>query len=57
MSDRVFLFDTTLRDGEQALQASLNVREKLQIALALEQLGIDILEVGFPISSRGDFES
>ena len=57
MSDRVFLFDTTLRDGEQALQASLNVREKLQIALALEQLGIDIMEVGFPISSRGDFES
>ena len=57
MSDRVFLFDTTLRDGEQALQASLSVKEKLQIALALEHLGIDIMEVGFPISSQGDFES
>lgn len=57
MSERVFIFDTTLRDGEQALAASLTVKEKLQIALALERLGVDIMEVGFPISSPGDFES
>lgn len=57
MSNQVMLFDTTLRDGEQALRASLTVKEKLQIALALERLGIDIMEVGFPISSPGDFES
>lgn len=55
--DRVFIFDTTLRDGEQALKASLTVKEKLQIALALERLGVDIMEVGFPVSSAGDFES
>lgn len=57
MSDQVIIFDTTLRDGEQALSASLTVKEKLQIALALERLGVDIMEVGFPISSPGDFES
>ena len=57
MSDRVIIFDTTLRDGEQALPASLTVREKLQIALALERLGVDVMEVGFPVSSPGDFES
>lgn len=57
MSDQVIIFDTTLRDGEQALQASLSVKEKLQIALALERMGIDIMEVGFPVSSPGDFES
>jgi 2-isopropylmalate synthase len=57
MSDQVIIFDTTLRDGEQALQASLSVREKLQIALALERMGVDIMEVGFPVSSPGDFES
>lgn len=57
MSDRVFIFDTTLRDGEQALAASLTVKEKLQIAMALERLGVDIMEVGFPVSSPGDFES
>jgi len=57
MSDQVIIFDTTLRDGEQALSASLTVREKLQIALALERLGVDVMEVGFPISSPGDFES
>ncbi|MFQ3289131.1 MAG: 2-isopropylmalate synthase [Alteromonadaceae bacterium] len=55
--DRVIIFDTTLRDGEQALNASLSVREKLQIAQALERLGVDIMEVGFPVSSPGDFES
>ena len=57
MSNQVLLFDTTLRDGEQALAASLTVREKLQIALALERLGVDIIEAGFPVSSPGDFES
>ncbi|MBR9729136.1 2-isopropylmalate synthase [Shewanella intestini] len=57
MSDSVIIFDTTLRDGEQALAASLSVKEKLQIALALERLGVDVMEVGFPVSSPGDFES
>ncbi|MGV3345396.1 2-isopropylmalate synthase [Enterobacteriaceae bacterium LUAb1] len=57
MSQQVIIFDTTLRDGEQALQASLSVKEKLQIALALERLGVDVMEVGFPVSSPGDFES
>ncbi|BDY06874.1 2-isopropylmalate synthase [Ferrimonas sp. YFM] len=57
MSERVILFDTTLRDGEQALAASLSVNEKLQIARALERMGIDIIEAGFPVSSPGDFES
>lgn len=57
MTDQVIIFDTTLRDGEQALAASLTVNEKLQIALALEKLGVDIMEVGFPVSSPGDFES
>ncbi|OBX06696.1 2-isopropylmalate synthase [Gallibacterium salpingitidis] len=57
MSNRVIIFDTTLRDGEQALKASLTVKEKLQIALALERLGVDVMEVGFPVSSEGDFKS
>lgn len=57
MANQVKIFDTTLRDGEQALPASLTVREKLQIALALERLGVDIIEAGFPVSSPGDFES
>ncbi|MCG9697786.1 2-isopropylmalate synthase [Shewanella sp. Isolate11] len=57
MSNRVIIFDTTLRDGEQALAASLTVKEKLQIALSLERLGVDVMEVGFPVSSPGDFES
>ncbi|EKO3675458.1 2-isopropylmalate synthase [Vibrio metschnikovii] len=57
MSDQVIIFDTTLRDGEQALSASLTVKEKLQIAYALERLGVDIIEAGFPVSSPGDFDS
>ncbi len=57
MSDHVKIFDTTLRDGEQALPASLTVKEKLQIALAIERLGVDIIEAGFPVSSPGDFDS
>lgn len=55
--NRVIIFDTTLRDGEQALQQSLNERQKLQIALMLEQLGVDVIEAGFPVSSPGDFSS
>lgn len=51
MSDNVIIFDTTLRDGEQALQASLSVKEKLQIAFQLERMGVDIIEAGFPVSS------
>ncbi|CAL4044104.1 2-isopropylmalate synthase [Buchnera aphidicola] len=57
MTEQIIIFDTTLRDGEQALQVSLNVEEKLKIALILEEMGIDIIEAGFPISSPGDFQS
>ena len=56
-NNRIIIFDTTLRDGEQALPQSLSARQKLQIALALEELGVDVLEAGFPISSKGDFDS
>ena len=56
-NNKVIIFDTTLRDGEQALNASLSVHEKLQIAHAIERLGVDIMEVGFPVSSPGDFQS
>ena len=55
--DRVIIFDTTLRDGEQAAGGTLNVREKLEIARQLEKLGVDVIEAGFPISSPGDFEA
>ena len=55
--NRVLIFDTTLRDGEQAPGASMNQKEKLEIAYALERLGVDIIEAGFPIASPGDFES
>lgn len=57
MSDRVFIFDTTLRDGEQSPGVHLNVSEKLEIGRALVALGVDVIEAGFPISSPGDFES
>lgn len=57
MDNQVKIFDTTLRDGEQALPANLTVKDKLQIALALERLGVDIIEAGFPVSSPGDFQS
>ena len=57
MTDRVIIFDTTLRDGEQALKASLTVKEKLQIALALERLGVECDGSRFPGSSQGEFES
>jgi 2-isopropylmalate synthase len=55
--DRVIIFDTTLRDGEQAAGGSLNPGEKLELAKHLEQLGVDVIEAGFPISSPGDFEA
>jgi 2-isopropylmalate synthase len=55
--DRVFIFDTTLRDGEQAPGFSMNPGEKLRFAKQLERLGVDIIEAGFPIASEGDFES
>ncbi len=54
---RLIIFDTTLRDGEQSPGASLNLQEKLEIAHALEQLGVDVIEAGFPITSPGDFEA
>jgi 2-isopropylmalate synthase len=57
MSDKVHIFDTTLRDGEQVPGCQLNTREKIEVALALEELGVDIIEAGFPISSPGDFTS
>lgn len=59
MSERepIIFFDTTLRDGEQALKASLSLEAKLQIAKALDRLGVDYIEAGFPVSSPGDFES
>lgn len=57
MSDRLFIFDTTLRDGEQVPGCQLNTVEKIQVAKALEALGVDIIEAGFPVSSPGDFES
>nr|WP_320057977.1 2-isopropylmalate synthase [uncultured Bacteroides sp.] len=57
MSDRLFIFDTTLRDGEQVPGCQLNTVEKIQVAKALEALGVDVIEAGFPISSPGDFNS
>ena len=55
--NRIYIFDTTLRDGEQVPGCKLNKKEKIELALALESLGVDIIEAGFPISSPGDFES
>ena len=57
MSDRLFIFDTTLRDGEQVPGCQLNTVEKIQVAKALEQLGVDVIEAGFPVSSPGDYHS
>lgn len=57
MSDRVYVFDTTLRDGEQSPGVRLAISEKLEIGRALVELGVDIIEAGFPISSPGDFEA
>ena len=55
--DRVIIFDTTLRDGEQSAGAALNIDEKLEIARQLERLRIDVIEAGFPITSPGDSEA
>ena len=57
MSDRLYIFDTTLRDGEQVPGCQLNTVEKIQVAKALEQLGVDVIEAGFPVSSPGDYHS
>jgi 2-isopropylmalate synthase len=57
IQNRVMVFDTTLRDGEQSPGAALNINEKLEIAHALEEMGVDIIEAGFPISSPGDFRA
>ncbi len=57
MEKQVFIFDTTLRDGEQVPGCKLNTKEKIRLALQLEELGVDVIEAGFPISSPGDFES
>lgn len=56
-SDRVVIFDTTLRDGEQCPGASMTFEEKLEVAELLEEMGVDVIEAGFPIASVGDFES
>ena len=55
--DKIIIFDTTLRDGEQSPGASMNIEEKIQIALQLEKLGVDVIEAGFAASSPGDFEA
>jgi 2-isopropylmalate synthase len=55
--EKVIIFDTTLRDGEQSAGAALNAEEKLEIAKQLEELGVDVIEAGFPLSSQGDFDA
>lgn len=57
MSEKVYFFDTTLRDGEQVPGCQLNTVEKIEVAQSLEELGVDVIEAGFPISSPGDFNS
>ncbi|MGH9359321.1 MAG: 2-isopropylmalate synthase [Terriglobia bacterium] len=57
MAEQVFIFDTTLRDGEQSPGCSMNFEEKLEMARQLDRLGVDVLEAGFPIASEGDFEA
>lgn len=56
MSERIYIFDTTLRDGEQSPGVTLNMKEKLEIARQLERLGVDVIEAGFPVASKGDFD-
>ena len=56
MSDKIFIFDTTLRDGEQSPGASMNMQEKFRLAQQLVQLNVDVIEAGFPVASSGDFE-
>ena len=55
--NRIIIFDTTMRDGEQSPGASMSLEEKIQIARVFDELGIDIIEAGFPIASPGDFEA
>ena len=55
--NRVYIFDTTMRDGEQSPGASMSLEEKIQIARVFDDLGVDIIEAGFPIASPGDFEA
>jgi 2-isopropylmalate synthase len=57
MTERIKIFDTTLRDGEQSPGASMNTNEKLRLAVQLEKLGVDVIEAGFPAASEGDFEA
>ena len=54
--DRVIVFDTTMRDGEQSPGASMSLEEKLELAKILEEMRVDVIEAGFPIASNGDFE-
>src|SRR5687767_710870 len=56
-NNRIIIFDTTLRDGEQCPGASMNLREKLEVARQLARLGVDVIEAGFPVISEGDFEA
>src|SRR5438093_10705402 len=56
-ASRLIIFDTTLRDGEQSPGASMNLAEKVELALALKELGVDVIEAGFPLASPGDFEA
>ena len=56
-AEKIIIFDTTLRDGEQVPGSQLNTLEKIEVARALEDLGVDVIEAGFPISSPGDFKS
>src|ERR1700753_4356158 len=55
--DRVIVFDTTMRDGEQSPGASMSLDEKLELSKILEDMGVDVIEAGFPIASNGDFEA
>ena len=55
--EKVYIFDTTMRDGEQSPGASMSVEEKIQISRVFDEMGVDIIEAGFPISSPGDFEA
>ena len=57
MSEKLYIFDTTLRDGEQSPGCSMNLEEKLEMARQLDRLGVDILEAGFPIASQGDYDA
>ncbi len=56
-ADRVYIFDTTLRDGEQCPGATMTFEEKLEVADFLDAMGVDIIEAGFPIASEGDFQA